>query len=472
MWYDGQRKALAVWAAYHVATVLYHVAPLESMAKTSKTLQIPVTAKGMIGCREFEQELRKVLAHLYDPDYQPSEAFCTFMGCDPRGGVLDIQTIVIRAIDDLAPLPGVLPTTHAGQFHDLLFSRFVLELTQVETAKHLHMSLSSAQRVQREAIHALARILWERQGAAREAGDGRTVQREVGQLQGGKPPTLQAANWQSQVQQELVSLQAQAPDSISDVAQTLQGVLELENALISEPDVRLKVGYVQPGLVAAIHPSALRQILIAAVRRLAQQVSTGQITLYARLTDGNARITVTGSAGAEGGFTEADLVRGILTPEGVVVAASVEGDHVFLRITVPSLEQITVLVVEDNPDMVHFYRRCTTGMRYRVSHACSGQEALRRIKAHPPDVIVLDVMLPDMDGWKLLMELHEDLATRPIPIIICSVVREEELAYSLGARLYLPKPVDPQRFTQALETAFPQARARPPKAPGSSAQDG
>jgi CheY-like chemotaxis protein len=90
------------------------------------------------------------------------------------------------------------------------------------------------------------------------------------------------------------------------------------------------------------------------------------------------------------------------------------------------------------------------------------------VKTSPPDVIVLDVMLPDVDGWKLLMELHEDPVTRPIPIVVCSVIREEELAYSLGAAAYLSKPVDPRAFIQVLEQASARAPGGAARAPASS----
>jgi CheY-like chemotaxis protein len=69
---------------------------------------------------------------------------------------------------------------------------------------------------------------------------------------------------------------------------------------------------------------------------------------------------------------------------------------------------------------------------------------------------VLDVLLPDTDGWELLTYLHEHPATRALPILVASVVHGEELALALGATAYLSKPVRRQQFIQALD----QARAR------------
>ncbi len=419
----------------------------------------------MITCEEFEQELREALAHLYNPDYRPSETFCELLGCDPQGGALAVQAAIIRAIEGVEPPPDTPLTAETRRVFELLRNRFVLKLTQEETAEHLHVSLSSVQRGQREATRVLARTIWERSQARKPPTE---------RFQEGPSPVGEARppDWRSQMRRELASLQSVDPNRVADVAETLQSVLELESALVAGRGVNLEVGYVQPDLVAATHPSALRQTLIAALGRLARHAAPGKITVFARLREGNAEITMRGPVAKGYGLTGEDLTREILVPEGTTVEASIEGDHAFLWINAPSLGQITVLLVDDNPDMLQFCRRCTTGTRYRIVHAAGGMEALEKIKTSPPDIIVLDVMLPDVDGWKLLMQLHEDPATRPIPIIVCSVVREEELAQALGAALYLSKPVEPRQFVKALDQARPPESAGVRKVPPSSATTG
>ena len=66
-------------------------------------------------------------------------------------------------------------------------------------------------------------------------------------------------------------------------------------------------------------------------------------------------------------------------------------------------------------------------------------------------------MLPDMDGWELLAHLYEHPATRAIPIVVCSVIREEELALELGAAVYVPKPVRHGDLLAALDQALATA---------------
>jgi CheY-like chemotaxis protein len=226
---------------------------------------------------------------------------------------------------------------------------------------------------------------------------------------------------------------------------------------------------VQPDLAATVHPSVLYQMLVTAIGRLARYTPAGRIAIFAGLEDGNARITITAAITADQMPAEEDLIRDVLVPEGASIGAQIDGESVFLWLKLPSPGKVTVLVVDDNPDMADLYRRSTEGTSYHIVHIAQGQDLFETVETAKPDVIVLDVMLPDIDGWKLLMRLYETPATRPIPVIVCSVVREEELALSLGAALYLAKPVRARQFIQALDRVLLQASARAPRSPANSA---
>jgi CheY-like chemotaxis protein len=145
-----------------------------------------------------------------------------------------------------------------------------------------------------------------------------------------------------------------------------------------------------------------------------------------------------------------------------------DGCSLFLWVTLPSVGRVTVLVVDDNLDMVRFYRRATEGTAYHIVHIGEGRALFDAIEAYAPEIVLLDVMLPDVDGWDLLMRLHENPATRSLPVIVCSVVREEELALSLGATRYLSKPVRHRTLIEALDQSLRPRREAPSKAPANS----
>ena len=108
-----------------------------------------------------------------------------------------------------------------------------------------------------------------------------------------------------------------------------------------------------------------------------------------------------------------------------------------------------MVVVDDNPDFVHFCRRCVRGTRFRILQPEGWTAAA--IQQATPHVILLDIMLPDADGWELLQTLQRDAATASIPVVVCSIVRAEDLASLMGAVEYLPKPVQHQDLLATLD---------------------
>jgi CheY-like chemotaxis protein len=172
------------------------------------------------------------------------------------------------------------------------------------------------------------------------------------------------------------------------------------------------------------------------------------------------KITLTGHGQTIGTLPDDALVRELLDMYGGSAELDADANRLSLDIRLPLAARIKVLVVDDNPDLIHFYQRYVQGTRYQIVPLAEGARTLETIEATRPNVIVLDVMLPDIDGWELLTSLREHPATRSLPIIICSVVREEELALALGAARYIAKPVRRQEFVQALDQVFDAAGSR------------
>jgi CheY-like chemotaxis protein len=227
--------------------------------------------------------------------------------------------------------------------------------------------------------------------------------------------------------------------------------VEMVRTLTLAGATRLEASPVRPDIQVALHPSALRQVLITAARELVQNMPAGQVTLSAERKEGRALIEIAGRPAPLNWAAECDLIREILAEGGGTLEFSVDNQRACFSVRVPRVDTVAVLVIDDNVDLVHFYRRYTQGTRYRIAHLAEGARAVEAIEASRPDVIVLDVMLPDVDGWQLLTDLHEHPLTRSIPIVLCSVIREEELALALGASLYLPKPVRRQALLRALD---------------------
>jgi CheY-like chemotaxis protein len=245
-------------------------------------------------------------------------------------------------------------------------------------------------------------------------------------------------------------------------------VITLEQALTSSRGIELIPGSLPPELGAALHPSVLRQILVMSVGQLVDQMSRGRITIGAQSAGRHVQLTLTCEPRATATGMQFELLREVLATQGGSLEIIDEARRTSLRIELPYVGEVAVLVVDDNPDMRYLYRRCVKRTRYRIVHEGSGRRMFEAVQAHAPDVIVLDIMLPDVDGWQLLSDLHHHHATRHIPVMVCSVIDEENLALALGASLFLPKPVDCRSFIQALEQVLQPAPAAATTEPASN----
>ncbi len=118
-----------------------------------------------------------------------------------------------------------------------------------------------------------------------------------------------------------------------------------------------------------------------------------------------------------------------------------------------------VLIVDDDPDLVETVGMLLESKGYEVGKAYDGIEGEEAIKKRRPDVLVLDVMMPRKDGYKLCRELKADKSTRDIPVILLTAVGEavptttytHAEGMSTEAEDFIPKPVDVPTLVEAVE---------------------
>jgi len=109
-----------------------------------------------------------------------------------------------------------------------------------------------------------------------------------------------------------------------------------------------------------------------------------------------------------------------------------------------------VLVIEDDPAAQELLRLHLEGAGYGVAITASGRQGLAWLRRLRPDAVLLDILLPDLDGWEILQRLKADPATRSVPVMVVSVVDDRQLGLALGAIDYLVKPVSRERLLEAI----------------------
>ncbi len=114
-----------------------------------------------------------------------------------------------------------------------------------------------------------------------------------------------------------------------------------------------------------------------------------------------------------------------------------------------------VVCVEDEPEMIDLFRLILTRRGFEVIGAEGGQEGLDSIRAQRPALVLLDLMMPDMDGWEVYQQLKADDETKDIPVIVVTA-KAQSIDRVLGLHIakvddYISKPFSPQELLDSVE---------------------
>jgi excisionase family DNA binding protein len=117
-----------------------------------------------------------------------------------------------------------------------------------------------------------------------------------------------------------------------------------------------------------------------------------------------------------------------------------------------------VLIVDDDPRIREFVRVNLEMDGFAVREAGSAEEGLEALEAEPPDLILLDVMMPQVDGWEMLQQIHERTGVGAIPVVMFSGKIDERSAAeaeSRGAQGFIGKPFDPSSLIESTKQMLP-----------------
>jgi CheY-like chemotaxis protein len=120
----------------------------------------------------------------------------------------------------------------------------------------------------------------------------------------------------------------------------------------------------------------------------------------------------------------------------------------------------TILVVDDDDSIRSLLRQELTDGGYLIEEAKNGKDALESVRNHQPDLIILDVMMPEMNGFEVASILKNDPKTQDIPIIILSVVQDKARGYRIGVDRYLTKPIDTNQLFTEVGVLLEQGKSR------------
>jgi signal transduction histidine kinase/CheY-like chemotaxis protein/tetratricopeptide (TPR) repeat protein len=119
-----------------------------------------------------------------------------------------------------------------------------------------------------------------------------------------------------------------------------------------------------------------------------------------------------------------------------------------------------ILIVDDEESIRSLLRQELTEAGYLTSEACNGKEAIESIRQHRPDLIILDIMMPEINGFDVAAILKNDPQTMDIPIIILSIVQDKARGFRIGVDRYLTKPIDTAQLFEDIGALLEQGKSK------------
>jgi CheY-like chemotaxis protein len=391
----------------------------------------------------FVAYLRSALHNLYDLVHLRRSPLVGLLGLagefDAAGALQERLTNAIKAIKPPAEEPAQSIAWHV---YDILNLQYYRQLSRTAVAMQLGISERQLRREQRLALETLAQYL-RKQYAQELAGPAAPP----GTAEPQPSPT-------AALEAELGWLRGSMAEQRSPLAEGLHMVRTLAEPLAQRWNTSLEVRVDEAAVSLPVVQPIIRSILLTLLNVAIPRSGGQPVMVTATYLGGTTQLAISlnqqddvsqpfaeselaslEAASRLAAYYGADLA---LIPPGVVV-------------TLPAPELIPVLVVDDNADWLDLLRRYAFGSRYAVTGTRDADTAPALAARLRPAVIVVDVMMPNTDGWQLISWLRHDEATAHVPIVICSVLPLEALALSLGVNAFIQKPITQGQFLAMID---------------------
>jgi CheY-like chemotaxis protein len=381
----------------------------------------------------FVEQVQQALDHLYDfPHLQHHPLALQMPGgddlCSNTAGQR-LRRELVTAVESLNPGPNIGFRSAVARSYSMLQLHYVEGMTVLEAARKLCISPRQAHRELRRGEESVAEVLWAHlyPAATREALDEQSVS----------------------VQAEIARLGNQG--HATDVRLLLTNAKKTVEKLAASVSVSLNLYLPSYPVLVSAEPVAAQQLIVSVLSHMVRQDGSGALEIDLCISENVVRVTAAcpNPPVLDGSRVLSPVVWQLASQLGWQIIAPDDSGPFEYTICMSTLRH-SVLVIDDNEGLIALVERYLSNQTCRVIKAGSGPEGLQLAQDLTPDAILLDIMLPKIDGWEVLQRLRADPRTMHIPVIVCSVLNEPELAASLGASLLLAKPVSRDVLIGAL----------------------
>jgi CheY-like chemotaxis protein len=375
----------------------------------------------------FVEQVKEVLERLYDfqalQDCQLAQMWNFQERETYTSDAHQLRGHLIEAIESLNPGQNVVSHSGTVRIYNLMYMHYVGRLTVQQAAWEVGVSLRQAYRDLRRGVELVSAVLWHK------------LQTEPDHPQ-----------QDISVDAELTRLGDNT--NVTLLQELLDGAIRPIQILADKYSIPIHVEAPDDAIMLTTNHIMAQQILTHILSQIIQQVKPPD--LHIRLSDDSTFIQMRYTANAQPALHIKPIMLQMMNQINWELRQH-EVENIQEIALVSSQKSMLVLLIDDNEGLIRLVQRYLTDDAYKVVSVPNTDEGLVLIRQLQPDVIILDVMMPGMDGWELLQRLRTRKETQSIPVIICSVINDPELAFALGASQYVAKPVTREALLRALK---------------------
>lgn len=391
--------------------------------------------------KEFVEQVKQALEHLYDFTFlQRLPLAAAYAPARPQANQTlghHLRRELITAIEAISPGPRSSSLASDARLYSLLQLRYIEGITVQDAANRLGLSARQAHRSLRRGEESVAAILWSRQ---EDSSPWTAV----------APDDASSARELSSVAAEMSRLETHVQPL--DVRGLLQEALKAVTPLAEQHGLAFAVALPDEAAVALVDTAVAQQIFVSLFSRILSIARAGSPELRLRLRQEQVVLTLAYiPAHAGGAWIVDEVIEQLAARLGWTIRHEVGVNGRQAIVINLTNHDAVILVVDDNEGLVELLDRYLTGHDCRVVTSTSGPEGLKLAQVLIPDAIILDVMMPGASGWEILQTLRSQPETATIPIVVCSVFNDPDLAYSLGATRFHAKPITRDAILATLQ---------------------
>ena len=363
-----------------------------------------------------------------------------------------LRAMLRDAIELLRPPETIPYTAPEWLSYRVLQRRYIDNQSEVETCQELGISRSTYFRHRREALNAVCDILWEQL-------------RRTGQMERlDEGPSGSETHYQP-VEAEVALLSQSAQPQWVDIAPILHEACDTVRALADRHSITIRLEMTNPLPPFSCDAGLLRQMIVSVMAEAMAHVVGHRMTLSVSAASGRiiwslGPLALPPIETADPGRAFEFLRAFTRLYRGETAWQRDENDRAYLMFSLPTAKPALVMIIDNDQDLTRlygFYLR-EAGLDVCVAHSAAELEA--QLAEVTPDLVLLDLLMPQQGGWSILQRLKSDPETRDIPVIICSILSHAELALALGASKVLQKPITRDVLTRVVQQALAEASMR------------